>query len=108
MVARVGLAVKAHDVLEPSSVPVYKHIRGCLHLHVSVLCQDSLCSNGNSMLAGRQFFAHRIALLASSDAFRAMFESGYRVDFITCCWTYELTCFLSMVTCLVICRSFPS
>jgi hypothetical protein len=66
MFARVGLAVKAHDVLEPSSVPVYKHIRGCLHLHVSVLCQDSLCSNGNCMLAGRQFFAHRIAFLASS------------------------------------------
>jgi hypothetical protein len=70
--------VKAHDVLEPSSVPVYKHFRGCLHLHVSVLCQDSLCSNGNSMLAGRQFFAHRIALLASSDAFCAMFDSSYR------------------------------
>ncbi|CAK9190599.1 unnamed protein product [Sphagnum troendelagicum] len=53
---------------------------------------DSLCSNGNCMLAGRQFFAHRIAFLASSvswqlrpkrrisDAFCAMFDGGYRVS----------------------------
>jgi hypothetical protein len=27
---------------------------------------------------GRKFHAHRIALLASSDAFRAMFNGGYR------------------------------
>lgn len=31
--------------------------------------------------AGRRFYAHRIALLASSDAFRAMFDGGYRVSF---------------------------
>lgn len=29
--------------------------------------------------AGQRFYAHRIALLASSDAFRAMFDGGYRV-----------------------------
>ena len=29
---------------------------------------------------GRPFFAHRIALLASSDAFRAMFGGGYREE----------------------------
>ncbi|XP_022762043.1 ARM REPEAT PROTEIN INTERACTING WITH ABF2-like isoform X2 [Durio zibethinus] len=29
-------------------------------------------------LAGRRFYAHRICLLASSDAFRAMFDGGYR------------------------------
>jgi hypothetical protein len=30
------------------------------------------------MVEGRPFHAHRIALLASSDAFRAMFNGGYR------------------------------
>ncbi|KAH9625758.1 hypothetical protein KSS87_022311 [Heliosperma pusillum] len=29
-------------------------------------------------VAGRRFYAHRIYLLASSDAFRAMFDGGYR------------------------------
>ncbi|KAG6382957.1 hypothetical protein SASPL_157310 [Salvia splendens] len=29
-------------------------------------------------LPGRRFYAHRICLLASSDAFRAMFDGGYR------------------------------
>lgn len=32
------------------------------------------------MDAGKRFYAHRIALLASSDAFRAMFDGGYRVQ----------------------------
>jgi len=45
------------------------------------------------MIAGKRFYAHRIALLASSDAFRAMFDGGYRVqllfnldtiDFLSC------------------------
>lgn len=31
------------------------------------------------MFVGSRFYAHRIALLASSDAFRAMFDGGYRV-----------------------------
>ena len=30
--------------------------------------------------AGERFYAHRIALLASSDAFRAMFDGGYKVN----------------------------
>lgn len=30
--------------------------------------------------AGRRFCAHRICLLASSDAFRAMFDGGYLVS----------------------------
>ncbi|ERN12670.1 ARM REPEAT PROTEIN INTERACTING WITH ABF2 [Amborella trichopoda] len=30
------------------------------------------------LVEGRRFYAHRIALLASSDAFRAMFDGGYR------------------------------
>jgi hypothetical protein len=33
------------------------------------------------LFSGRRFYAHRIALLASSDAFRAMFDGGYRVSF---------------------------
>lgn len=32
------------------------------------------------MLSGKRFYAHRICLLASSDAFRAMFDGGYRVS----------------------------
>lgn len=31
--------------------------------------------------SGRRFYAHRIALLASSDIFRAMFDGGYRVSY---------------------------
>lgn len=34
------------------------------------------------MVAGKRFYAHRIALLASSDAFRAMFDGGYRVQLL--------------------------
>ncbi|KAJ8431291.1 hypothetical protein Cgig2_026267 [Carnegiea gigantea] len=30
------------------------------------------------VISGRRFYAHRICLLASSDAFRAMFDGGYR------------------------------
>ena len=33
-------------------------------------------------ITGKRFYAHRICLLASSDAFRAMFDGGYRVRFI--------------------------
>jgi hypothetical protein len=32
------------------------------------------------LLLGKRFYAHRICLLASSDAFRAMFDGGYRVS----------------------------
>jgi len=52
-----------------------------------VLCKD------DDVVAGRRFFAHRIALLASSDAFRAMFDGGYRVDFINCCYICKSSCF---------------
>lgn len=40
-----------------------------------VLSSDALFS---SPIQGRKFHAHRIALLASSDAFHAMFSGGYR------------------------------
>ncbi|XP_047959366.1 ARM REPEAT PROTEIN INTERACTING WITH ABF2-like isoform X3 [Salvia hispanica] len=32
------------------------------------------------LVEGRRFYAHRICLLASSDAFRAMFDGGYRAS----------------------------
>ncbi|PPE01323.1 hypothetical protein GOBAR_DD01649 [Gossypium barbadense] len=34
--------------------------------------------NFHIRLSGKRFYAHRICLLASSDAFRAMFDGGYR------------------------------
>jgi hypothetical protein len=37
-------------------------------------------SDVSFVVEGRRFYAHRIALLASSDAFRAMFDGGYRVS----------------------------
>jgi hypothetical protein len=44
-------------------------------------CKASFISPYNLFpFAGKRFYAHRIALLASSDAFRAMFDGGYRVS----------------------------
>ncbi|KAL5995955.1 hypothetical protein ACLOJK_026028 [Asimina triloba] len=40
---------------------------------------NSTLSDVTFLVEGRRFYAHRIALLASSDAFRAMFDGGYRV-----------------------------
>ncbi|XP_042462572.1 ARM REPEAT PROTEIN INTERACTING WITH ABF2 isoform X1 [Zingiber officinale] len=40
---------------------------------------NSTLSDVTFLVEGKCFFAHRIALLASSDAFRAMFDGGYRV-----------------------------
>lgn len=39
---------------------------------------NSTLADVTFIVEGRKFYAHRIALLASSDAFRAMFNSGYR------------------------------
>lgn len=39
---------------------------------------SSTLSDVTFLVEGSRFFAHRIALLASSDAFRAMFDGGYR------------------------------
>lgn len=36
------------------------------------------------LISGKRFYAHRICLLASSDAFRAMFDGGYRVSIYSC------------------------
>ena len=47
-------------------------LRAQLGPHLTLL----LCADCGT---GTRFYAHRIALLASSDAFRAMFDGGYRV-----------------------------
>ncbi|NP_001145709.2 ARM REPEAT PROTEIN INTERACTING WITH ABF2 [Zea mays] len=39
---------------------------------------SSTLSDVTFLVEGKRFYAHRIALLASSDAFRAMFDGGYR------------------------------
>ncbi|XP_038701552.1 ARM REPEAT PROTEIN INTERACTING WITH ABF2-like isoform X2 [Tripterygium wilfordii] len=39
---------------------------------------NSTLSDVIFLVEGRRFYAHRICLLASSDAFRAMFDGGYR------------------------------
>ncbi|URE42097.1 BTB/POZ domain [Musa troglodytarum] len=39
---------------------------------------SSMLSDVTFLVEGKCFYAHRIALLASSDAFRAMFDGGYR------------------------------
>ncbi|XP_020978951.1 ARM REPEAT PROTEIN INTERACTING WITH ABF2-like isoform X1 [Arachis stenosperma] len=39
---------------------------------------NSTLSDVTFLVEGKRFFAHRICLLASSDAFRAMFDGGYR------------------------------
>ncbi|KAH7280833.1 hypothetical protein KP509_36G016000 [Ceratopteris richardii] len=39
---------------------------------------NSTLSDVTFLVEGSRFYAHRIALLASSDAFRAMFDGGYR------------------------------
>ncbi|KAF9677572.1 hypothetical protein SADUNF_Sadunf08G0121700 [Salix dunnii] len=39
---------------------------------------NATLSDVTFLVEGRQFYAHRICLLASSDAFRAMFDGGYR------------------------------
>jgi hypothetical protein len=41
---------------------------------------SSTLSDVTFLVEGKRFYAHRIALLASSDAFRAMFDGGYRVS----------------------------
>jgi hypothetical protein len=43
---------------------------------------SSTLSDVTFLVEGKRFYAHRIALLASSDAFRAMFDGGYRVSLV--------------------------
>lgn len=61
---------------------------------------NHMLSDITFMVEGRQFHAHRIALLASSEAFRAMFNGGYRVRTL---WLLGCT---SRCSCL--CARWPS
>eukprot|EP00193_Tetraselmis_chui_P019389 CAMPEP_0177791712 /NCGR_PEP_ID=MMETSP0491_2-20121128/24096_1 /TAXON_ID=63592 /ORGANISM="Tetraselmis chuii, Strain PLY429" /LENGTH=698 /DNA_ID=CAMNT_0019313995 /DNA_START=331 /DNA_END=2423 /DNA_ORIENTATION=+ len=74
--ALFDLATKANaiapiDVCEPPP-PTPKVYLGEEHVNNKKLSDVSF------LVEGREFFAHRAALCASSDAFRAMFSSGYR------------------------------
>ena len=42
-------------------------------------------------VSGKRFYAHRIVLLASSDAFRAMFDGGYKVSSNELIWNCIIT-----------------
>ncbi len=61
----------SHDIWLPVISP------DCLHAHLRYVNNPTL-ADVTFMVEGRKFHAHRIALLASSDAFRAMFNGGYR------------------------------
>ncbi|GKB29834.1 ARM repeat protein interacting with ABF2-like protein, partial [Tanacetum coccineum] len=39
---------------------------------------NPMLSDATFIFEGKRFYAHRIVLLASSDAFRAMFDGGYK------------------------------
>eukprot|EP01018_Ginkgo_biloba_P034226 Gb_07904 [translate_table: standard] len=68
--AKKATALSPIDTAPPPPTPqVYL---GDMHVNNNTL------SDVNFLVEGRRFYAHRIALLASSDAFRAMFDGGYR------------------------------
>ncbi|XP_065035234.1 ARM REPEAT PROTEIN INTERACTING WITH ABF2-like isoform X2 [Musa acuminata AAA Group] len=68
--AKKSLTLCSVDAASPSPSPqVY---RGEQYVNSSTL------SDVTFLVEGKCFYAHRIALLASSDAFRAMFDGGYR------------------------------
>ena len=59
----------------------------CGHLQVLLSSLKTYCpcsADITFMVEGRPFHAHRIALLASSEAFRAMFNQGFREKDATC------------------------
>ncbi|XP_071738245.1 ARM REPEAT PROTEIN INTERACTING WITH ABF2-like [Rutidosis leptorrhynchoides] len=74
-VALLKLAEKAASLspmnVEPSS-PVSQVYLGEQYVNNPTL------SDVTFLIEGQRFYAHRICLLASSDAFRAMFDGGYR------------------------------
>lgn len=74
----VALCKLAHKAMTLSSVdaappsPISQVYLGEQYVNSSTL------SDVTFLVQGKRFFAHRICLLASSDAFRAMFDGGYR------------------------------
>ncbi|KAK8928215.1 ARM REPEAT PROTEIN INTERACTING WITH ABF2 [Platanthera zijinensis] len=68
--ANKAMALSPMDAAPPSPTPqVYLGER---------FVNSSTISDVTFLVEGKRFYAHRIALLASSDAFRAMFDGGYR------------------------------
>lgn len=68
--ANKAMALSPMDAAPPSPTPqVYLGER---------FVNSATISDVTFLVEGKRFYAHRIALLASSDAFRAMFDGGYR------------------------------
>ncbi|KAL6499511.1 hypothetical protein OROGR_027421 [Orobanche gracilis] len=64
------------DAAPPSPIPqVYL---GEQYVNSPTLSDVTFLVEGQNQSKGKRFYAHRICLLASSDAFRAMFDGGYR------------------------------
>ncbi|KAG9457923.1 hypothetical protein H6P81_002431 [Aristolochia fimbriata] len=68
--ANKAMALSPMDAAPPSPTPQ-------VYLGEQYVNNATL-SDVTFLVEGRRFYAHRIALLASSDAFRAMFDGGYR------------------------------
>ncbi|KAG7991538.1 hypothetical protein I3843_02G081900 [Carya illinoinensis] len=68
--ANKAMALSPVDAAPPSPTPQ-------VYLGEQYVDNPTL-SDVTFLVEGRRFYAHRICLLASSDAFRAMFDGGYR------------------------------
>ncbi|CAA6669036.1 unnamed protein product [Spirodela intermedia] len=68
--ANKAMALSPIDAAPPSPTPQ-------VYLGEQYVNSPTL-SDVTFLVEGRRFYAHRIALLASSDAFRAMFDGGYK------------------------------
>ncbi|KAH0907077.1 hypothetical protein HID58_038904 [Brassica napus] len=68
--ANKSMALSPVDAAPPS--PTQRVYLGEQYVNSATL------SDVTFLVEGRRFYAHRICLLASSDAFRAMFDGGYR------------------------------
>ncbi|KAF5452487.1 hypothetical protein F2P56_027481 [Juglans regia] len=68
--ANKAMALSPVDAAPPSPTPQ-------VYLGEQFVDNPTL-SDVTFLVEGRRFYAHRICLLASSDAFRAMFDGGYR------------------------------
>ncbi|MFQ6628238.1 hypothetical protein Gotur_007712 [Gossypium turneri] len=74
---------------EPNEKPIIVIIRVYLG---EQYVNNATLSDVTFLVEGRRFYAHRICLLASSDAFRAMFDGGYRVSSLLWCFNVPVGC----------------
>ena len=72
--ALLELVKKARSIAPVDCVPVPQ--RPQVYLGGQYV-NNPMLSDVTFLVEGRQFYAHRIALLASSDTFRAMFDGNY-------------------------------